>query len=580
MPAGRRTVLLCSATALAAMLSLGVALPTTAGAAPADLVVRNTADSGPGSLRAVLDGAPAASTVRFDPSLAQKTIGLSGGQLTAKRDVIIDGADAPGVTVSGRNASRVLFVPRNVNITIRNLAVVDGRAMGPDLATGAGGGLFSAGFNTVALDRATFRGNSAAVGGAVNASDHSTVTVTGSVFENNDGTLARNGFSGGAVSNGAGGTLTVKNSRFRQNKGWVGGAIYSLLGPLRVEGSEFTDNSSPSGGGAIYTDGAAPRGACGKSAGGPIDIVSSSFRGNRGTGEGGALFLYVYCGDRVLIDRSTIVGNTAVPDSRGVALGGGLRGSSSGTLTIRGTTIADNTARQGGGVAVLEDGEPAAIENSTFSGNKAVGGGNASQGGALVLINNSRPLAIRQSTIVNNSADFASAAFAWFAGNPSISLADSIVAGNSARTFDRQTLGTLQDKGGNIEFPAPPAGDPNAKRVTTGSRIVDPRLGPLGVVDGALVHRPLAGSPALDGGRQAGAQPVDQSGGGAAVGAVGTGTTGATAPRSLTPASATPTPAPTKKTSPTPSSTRKTSSTPTPTRKTSPTRTPKDKSAP
>ena len=72
------------------------------------ITVTSDSDSGPGSLRqAILDAQPG-DVIDFAPNLAGATIRLTSGQLLVSNTLTIDGSTAPGVTVSGNGASRVV----------------------------------------------------------------------------------------------------------------------------------------------------------------------------------------------------------------------------------------------------------------------------------------------------------------------------------------------------------------------------------------------------------------------------------------------------------------------------------------
>ncbi|MDX2215059.1 MAG: bluetail domain-containing putative surface protein [Oculatellaceae cyanobacterium bins.114] len=482
------------------------------------ITVTSAADSGAGSLRAAIATATAGSTIRFASNLANRTITLTSGQLVINKSLTIDGTGASNLTISGNNASRVFFVQREKNFTLQNLIVANGRLNSPRLAftsateeerrNYAGAGIFTEGSANLTLINTQVNNNVAGFGAGVFAGFRSTTLIANSRFNGNDGTAAFNERGGGAIATASGGSLTVRGSRFTNNRGINGGAINSLLGPLTVEDSVFINNDSTPGGartggtsgygGAIYTDGANSSGSSSGpgTIGGTITIRNSRFEGNRGAGQGGAMFLFAYPPDRVIVEGSTIIGNSVIRDADGAALGGGLRHGNA-ELTIRDTTFANNTAlEQGGGLWVGET-SPTTISNSTFTGNVADNGNGGGLGGAITLANrDTNATTITNTTIVNNRAGFQGGAF-WF-GNQPVTLANSIVANNTGGNpwgTLQQTRRSLQDGGGNIEFPAPAANDP---RVTANSRIANPLLGPLQANgSGFLTHTILPGSPAI-----------------------------------------------------------------------------------
>jgi uncharacterized protein YkwD len=466
------------------------------------ILVTTTADSGTGSLRAAIANAKAGDTIQFAANLAGQTIKLTSGQLLLNKNLTVDGANAPNLTISGNNASRIFEVGYTRSATIKNLTIADGKATGGGKGKEEvkGGGITVAPYGNLTVENVNFKNNVADRGGAINIDFKGTGTVLNSNFEGNDGSGVASGFSGGAITASQNKQLTVKGSTFTENRGSAGGAIYSLLGPLTVEDSVFTDNESVNGsGGAIFTDGASIESHLGKTSG-TITIRGSHFEGNTATGNGGALFLYSYGPDKVLIEDSTIANNTVTQNSENLALGGGIR-SGIGDLTVRNTTIANNSAVQGGGI--WHDGtKPVNIVGSTISGNKAIAGKKeffVAGGGIFINPISSSPVTITDSTIVDNVKGGA----LWYSGpgKNKITLTNSIVA-NNALPGAAQTSFPLQDGGNNIEFPAPSG---NSKKVTAGSQVIDPKLSALQKVGDELVHVPLTGSPAIKDGKDIGA---------------------------------------------------------------------------
>ncbi|MBD2355901.1 type I secretion C-terminal target domain-containing protein [Tolypothrix sp. FACHB-123] len=457
--------------------------------------VTTSADSGAGSLRNAIASAKTGDTIQFSASLANKVIKLTSGELNITKNLTIDASGAANLKISGNGAKRVLNIARHIDAKVKNLTIADG------YTTDAGGGIKVGQYGSLIVENCRFNNNRGGKGGAIFVGYSAKATVLNSSFDKNDGTVTNSGHSSGAISTYGSGELTVKNSQFTNNKGVNGGAIYSLLGGLTVENSVFRNNSSAGdiGGGAIFTDGANPVGS-GSSVGGKIAIRGSRFENNQTKGEGGALFLYGYGKDKILLENSTVVGNTANVSAKGVARGGGLRGNSA--LTIRNVTFANNTAEKQGGALWLDGGSEKNIINSTFSGNKV----NRDAGGAMfVNTDKSTPVNIINSTIVNNSAGRASGAI-WtgWANNP-ITLTNSIVANNKAGDKSQQQVNyQLRDGGRNIEFPATSRGS----RVVAGSQIVDPLLGPLQKIGNSLLHPLLAGSPAINTGKTGSSIPT------------------------------------------------------------------------
>ena len=174
-------------------------------------IVTNNNDSGPGSLRDVVDNAAAGDTITFDRSLAGQTITLTSGQIGLSKDVTIDGsALSSQVAISGNSASRVFDISNNTSVTLNALTLQDGSA--------GNGGLIK--------------------GGRIDG-----------ILDINDSTLKRGiaSVDGGALR--VFGETTIRRSLFTQNTANGGGAaiINGNQGRLRVINSTITNNENLSG---------------------------------------------------------------------------------------------------------------------------------------------------------------------------------------------------------------------------------------------------------------------------------------------------------------------------------------------
>ncbi len=461
------------------------------------ITVNSVADNGKGSLRDALASAKDGDTIKFASSLANQTIKLTSGELKILKNVTVDGADAANLKISGNNAGRVFSVGKYIDAKLKNLNLIDGKETGH---TNARGGAVAAwDYSTIELNNCKLNNNSADLGGAVYIGYGSKGTVINSEFDGNDGSLGPAGKSGGAISTYGSGELTVKGSTFTNNKGVNGGAIYNILGKLTIEDSIFKKNSSEGdlGGGAVFTDGVNSIGPGDPSAGETMVIRGSKFEENQTKGEAGAIFFWGYGKDELILENSTIVGNTANFNDKGIARAGGLQ--AHGGLKVRNVSFVNNTAGKQGGAAWVNGRSPVEFVNTTFSGNKA----NDDAGGAMFIdTDTSTPVSIVNSTIVNNEAGRASGAIWTHNADQAVTLTNSIVANNTAQDPAQMQAGyQLQDGGGNIEFPAPSAKHGGRGRVVAGSRIVDPMLGELQNINGDLVHTLKADSPAINTGK-------------------------------------------------------------------------------
>jgi len=473
------------------------------------ITVQNTKDSGAGSLRDALAKSKTGDTIAFAQNLANQKITLTSGQLSIRRSVTIDGAGAENIIISGNKTSRAFFAEYGTNSTLKNLTIADG------YTNKKGGGLGVSSYTKITVDNVQFKDNVGGQGGGIHIGYRSDATIINSTFDNNDGTITKNGFSAGAIANDNNGSLTIKGSRFTNNRGQTGGAVYSQLGPLTVENSVFLNNRSNDNGAAIFSDGASNGGPRAKpdAPGGTIRVSGSWFEGNESVGSGGALFLYTYGKDKTIVENSTIINNKAKASSKGNAQGGGAR--LNGNVTVRNVTFANNTSERQGGALWL-DGDTTSknavinIENSTFSGNKATS--EKGYGGAITINPSAdAKLNIKNSTLVNNYAENNGGAF-WVVGGQAVTLTNSIVANNTANNLlgsGQQSAFQLRDGGGNIEFPAPQ--NKKNSKVTANSLVADPKLGSLQNINGVLVHPLLAGSPAINAG-VSGAPAIDERG--------------------------------------------------------------------
>jgi hypothetical protein len=191
-------------------------------ASPANIiVVTNTNDNGPGSLRAALAVANDGDTI--DATGVLGTILLTSGELQINHNLTIKGPGAGNLAVNGNAASRVFenFAP---SATISGFTITNG--LPPTGDNNGGGGILN--HEGLTLRGTSIVSNNAGLsfpllwaGGGINAVG-GTLTVTNSVISGNTG-------SGGGISaNGA--TVTVSNSTINGNMGdCEGGGIYSVV---------------------------------------------------------------------------------------------------------------------------------------------------------------------------------------------------------------------------------------------------------------------------------------------------------------------------------------------------------------
>src|SRR5438067_2509642 len=106
------------------------------------LIVTNTADSGPGSLRQALADAHDGDTIQFDPALNGQTINLTTGELVIDKNITISGPGPDLLTVSEvyipKFLYRILHVRPGHTVTIAGLTISGGYANGS-----VGGGILN-----------------------------------------------------------------------------------------------------------------------------------------------------------------------------------------------------------------------------------------------------------------------------------------------------------------------------------------------------------------------------------------------------------------------------------------------------
>jgi hypothetical protein len=206
--------------------------PTRPSLAAGDVyTVTNTNDSGIGSLRWSLGFTTGGEVIRFDPSLAGKTIALDS-TLSIRKSVTIEGPAGAGITIDGAGKSRVLQVPpyvADVKLTLRNLSITGGNVDADGAAIWGMDGMTLVlenttvygnkghGYAAIVADTATFINTT--ISGNTTYSPQFDFTIVWSYYVTLiNTTVAYNAGGVGAVS-GNGGTriLTLRNSVISNN---------------------------------------------------------------------------------------------------------------------------------------------------------------------------------------------------------------------------------------------------------------------------------------------------------------------------------------------------------------------------
>ena len=173
----------------------------------------------------------------------------------------------------------------------------------------------SAGSTLDISGKVSFSGFTGGAGTVIMNTSASSVTMDGTVFENNDAGTK----NGGAVYNN--GQMTLKNVVFRNNKAASGSGLFNYQkGVLTAENLTFEGNESTAGGGAAYNNA------------GSMTLDTANFTNNKAGANGGALQVY---GGTVVLKNVTASGNTAASYGKDLYMVNGAN-SAAANVTING----------------------------------------------------------------------------------------------------------------------------------------------------------------------------------------------------------------------------------------------------
>ena len=520
------------------------ALVAWTGAQAGTIVVTNTNDSGPGSLRdATRNNFPGDVVVFSLPFPA--TIKLTSGELILGNDITISGPGPANLTIDG-NFNRRVFATDVGKATVTGLTIANGRAGDLPSDLPWGGGILN--LDTLVVSNCIITGNAAigtnGIGGAIyNADTSGKLTVVNSIIRSNFATTFGGGIANNASSGANGGTAsaTVRDCLITHNftgTNGYGGAIYNFAhafgtGTVAIINSTIRSNSASYGGGIANRGG--DNGIAALTVSNSIVSYNRAIYTNSSRGGG----IYNEC----IINSSTpvtVIGSALTRNSAGDS-GGGIYYSarafpSSNFFQVFNSTVSSNSAKYGGGIYNVGDffGPEMILSNSTVSGNTALVGaglsndgaqfgrvrttilnstvsGNSATTSAGAIYNNGGSngnaiLIIFNSTFSGNTASFtAGIDNNGFNGFAQLSLGSSIFNGvetlwTSSGTVSSSGYNLASDEGGNVLF------NPTDQIHT------DPMLGPLANNGGpTMTHALMPGSPAIDRGKRFG-QTTDQRG--------------------------------------------------------------------
>lgn len=438
------------------------------------ITVINNNDSGVGSLRQAVIDATNQEIIEIQSGL--NPIVLTS-PITINKELTINGNNN---TLDGNNSTNLLILNSNYTISINDLILRNA------ISSDRGAAIFTQQKVILNLTNCTIRDNIAPIAAGLYLHYQGTLNIDNCQFINNDSSNGTEGRAGGAIASNSECNINCSNSTFNNNKGINGAGINVVHTGLIVDNCTFDGNNTTYGGSigphtkgygaAIYTDGASKK-VNGVAIGGSISITNSTFTNNIAAGQGGALFLFVYPDDVVLLEDSIIDTNIIELDVNNDALGGGARiGNADAGCDIRRCTFSNNIARsKGGGLYIGEDTQ-LTIENCTISANQATDGSTSGLGGGIFfggVVNSS----VTHCTFANNHAGFQGGTF-WN-NYSTVTLTNNIVAYSTANNpwgVKVHTGGNYLDGGGNIQWPDKHPTDNSDRNITSSVLIADPLL--------------------------------------------------------------------------------------------------------
>jgi hypothetical protein len=398
--------------------------------------------------------------------------------------VDISGVTVTGGNVTGANNGGGINNTLAGNLTLTNVVVTG------NITAGEGGGINNQSTGTLTLTSCTISANSttaaASDGGGINNQSSGLInivnsTLTGNSAGNDGGAMYTNAavvvtisntlVSGNTAGTNRGGGIyftgpaagsTITNTTVTLNRATTtgGGVFFSSTSNVTVSNSKFTSNTATTTGGGIHQSG------------GTVTVTSSVISGNSAGTNGGA----INSAGTLNLNATSIDGNTAGTQGGGLStsstvnitapagtagstisnnvapLGGGWN-ATAGTITVRNTTIAKNTATGvsgGGGINLA--GATFNLQNSTVASNTANGAG-ATGGG---FRRSSGTMNVSSALIADNVATAGGAdGHSTVAAGVTITLNNSLIGTNVPATSNITFSGTGQQ---NVASGLDPAG--------------------------------------------------------------------------------------------------------------------------
>ena len=287
------------------------------------------------SIQSAIDDAPAGSVLVMCPGTYSGPLAISGKSLTLRGR---EGADSTIIDAGDDGPALVVANTPSPGVTVRGLTLRNGRN------AGAGGGVRCTQSRLV-INASVIASNVADGGGGLYAS-FCALTVTGTLFQNNDGNSRSGGGAWVVDSSGA-----IDSSRFLGNQAELGGGVAIVEGTLVLRDSEIRDNVGAVRGGGLYHSSNAA-------------VLRTTIADNSSNWIAGGVYVFRHA---PTIRASTIRGNTSVND------GGGLYIHQSRVRLLENTIAANLAQDDGGGVRVFES--ESRLEGNLIQNNQAGDGG-------------------------------------------------------------------------------------------------------------------------------------------------------------------------------------------------------------
>jgi uncharacterized repeat protein (TIGR01451 family) len=245
-------------------------------------------------------------------------------------------------TYTGGSSGEVVLIDKDIALsggweatfnTQNGISTIDGEGSRVGIALGFG---FTGDIEGFAIRN----GNGSDAGGIVNSGG--IMTLTNSTVSGNHS----DGYAGGIYNQG--GNLILNNSTVSDNTGWRGSGIHNHIGTLILNNSTVSGNHSGDFGGGIYNQG------------GNLILNNSTVSANTGSRGGG-----ITNAGTLILNNSTISGNYSGD------IGGGID-NTWGTLFLNNSTVSGNAGSGGGGI-YTNDGT-LTMRNSILAGNTAQNG--------------------------------------------------------------------------------------------------------------------------------------------------------------------------------------------------------------